>query len=106
MAEDSSNPEWTDDDLMALIGLPVRYEGRDDWVVTGRSSIGQAAEITNSDDDVAYIGPATVLVGEACLLSAIPVARRNLLDDWLSADALQETRMMLLRLQLVNSQQG
>lgn len=106
MAEDSSVPEWTDDDLKALVGLPVRYEGRDDWVVTGRSSIGQAAEITNNDDEVAYIGPATLLVGEACLLSAIPVVRRNVLDDWLSADALHDTRMMLLRLQLVNGQQG
>lgn len=100
-------PHWTNEDLEALIGLPVRYEGRDDWVVTGRSPTGLAAEISNGDGAVAYIGPVTVFAGEAVLLDAQP-AHNVRFTDWPfdPRAALHDTKVMLRRLHLVNSQQG
>jgi hypothetical protein len=107
MADDSSIPEWTNDDLKALAGLPVRYEGRDDWVITGRSPTAQAVEITNGDGAVAYIGPVTVFAGEAVLLDAQPDRNVRTIDwPFDPRAALEDTRLMLRRLHLVNSQQG
>jgi hypothetical protein len=100
-------PEWSDEDLEALVGLPVRYEGRDDWVVTGQSSTGQAVEITNGDGAVAYIGPVTVFAGEAVLLDAQPAHHVRSIDwPFDPGTALHDTKLSLLRVQLVNGQRG
>lgn len=103
MPDDKNLPHWTDEDLDALIGLPMRYEGRDDWVVTEKSLSGMAIKIETADGHVSYVGPVTVYWGEASFLDARPVKRESVLN-W-PADAraaLDETRLALRRLDLVN----
>lgn len=99
--DDEGLPEWSEKDLAALVGLPMSYEGHDDWIVTGRASNGAAVKIERPGD-IAYIGPLTVQAGEARFLGAQPVQTiRDRVLGWGEGDALQETEHVLRRMRLV-----
>lgn len=98
---DDDLPQWSAEDAAALIGLPVRFEGTDDWVAVEPANHGLAVIIENGDGQRAAIGPVTVHVGDAVLLSPWPVNRPLLFRHSDSRTTLRDIDFALRRMRLV-----
>lgn len=99
--DDDGLPKWSAEDVAALIGLPVRFEGTDDWVAVEPAEHGLAVIIENTDGERAAIGPITVHVGDASFLSPWPVKRPSVLERLDSRSTLHAIDFALRRMRLI-----
>lgn len=104
MSEDYFDPypPWSRADIEAMIGLRFRYRGASDWIAIAPAKLGGAIIIRNSEGALAGLGPVTVGMGKAVLLSARPVRKgpRALWPHERGRAALADINMALRRLSL------
>ena len=96
-----SPQSWSKQDIADLIGLPVRYCGRE-WTVTGSAERG-GITITSSDGKTVKIERPAFRTGEARFLDGRPTGGAMLWND--TGNNLDEINLTLRRITLTSDLQ-